>query len=282
MDDKEKKEIGKPKGIAPDKAAGPFYKRSQSLITSMFGNLPARGLTAILKEEQENHANKNQTTLTGKNDAGITWTYTGEVRNELFHGKGKITWSSGEVYEGDFVDSKMHGKGKYTWANGKVYEGDWVDGKKADKETFLSATVSAGNVSLEDGKFDLDQLRRISQESQQKGQIDLERKVLQYCDPKKIAQDLVEKLKTNAAYAAKEGRREASSSSIIYYEDYNHPQSNVKSPFGNLDRNEEWKLSKVLFEMVKKNITDNNIELTVKDDQNREYVIYSIHATLSW
>jgi len=77
----------------------------------------------------EKQALNNQKTLTGKNDDGTTWTYTGEVRQGLFHGKGKITWSNGEIYEGDWVYGKRTGKGKYTFANGNVYEGDFVDGK---------------------------------------------------------------------------------------------------------------------------------------------------------
>jgi hypothetical protein len=44
-------------------------------------------------------------------------------------GKGKYTWSDGDVHEGDFVDGKRTGKGKYTFANGSVQEGDFVDGK---------------------------------------------------------------------------------------------------------------------------------------------------------
>ena len=82
--------------------------------------------------------------------------YEGEVKNGLYHGKGKFTWAdvdvyegdwvdgkrtgkgtitlpNGVVFEGDFVDDKVHGKGKFTWADGDVYEGDWVDGKRTGK-----------------------------------------------------------------------------------------------------------------------------------------------------
>jgi hypothetical protein len=289
----------------------------------------------------------NQTTLTGKNDDGTTWTYTGEVRNGLAHGKGKKTLSnggvyegdwvdgnrhgkgkqtnaSGSVYEGDWVDNKITGKGKFTWADGDIYEGDWVDSKRtgkgkmtrsngdvyegdwvdnkrsgkgkltrsngdvyegdwvnneqADKEKFLSAAGSAGNVSLGDGKIDLDQLRRISQQ----GQTDIEKKVLQYCDPKKIAQDLVEQLKTNAAKAAQEGKREASSSYSIWFIDYFHPELNEKGPFGNLNMTEKTELSKKLFDLVKKNISDNNIEIVFNDYKDKEYNMNIINARLSW
>ena len=75
-------------------------------------------------------------------------TYTGRYKNHLKHGKGKYTFSSGDVidakwkkdvcisgtykyvedkntYEGRFkhIDEKIvpHGKGKYIFANGDVY-----------------------------------------------------------------------------------------------------------------------------------------------------------------
>ena len=82
---------------------------------------------------------KPATTLTSETDDGITWTYTGGVRNGKRHGKGKCTYADGRVYEGDFVDGKIHGKGKYTYADGDVWEGDWVDGKQHGKGKFISA-----------------------------------------------------------------------------------------------------------------------------------------------
>jgi hypothetical protein len=45
------------------------------------------------------------------------------------HGKGKMTYANGDVYEGDYKDGIRHGKGKYTYANGDVYEGDFEDQK---------------------------------------------------------------------------------------------------------------------------------------------------------
>jgi len=59
-------------------------------------------------------------------------TYEGEIVNGKPHGKGKLTYSDGDVYEGDWVDGERTGKGKMTYADDKVYdryvyEGDWVN-----------------------------------------------------------------------------------------------------------------------------------------------------------
>ena len=96
--------------------------------------------------------NNTATTLTGETD-GLTWTYTGGVRNGMRHGKGKCTWSDGDVYEGDWVDDKQNGKGKYTYDDGDVYEGDWVDGKAhgKGKKTTTNGHVYEGD--WYDGKY---------------------------------------------------------------------------------------------------------------------------------
>ena len=41
------------------------------------------------------------------------------------HGKGKLIFSNGDIYDGFFLDNKMHGKGKFLYANGDVYIGDF-------------------------------------------------------------------------------------------------------------------------------------------------------------
>ena len=85
-------------------------------------------------------------TLSGK-DKGFGWTYTGDIENGQRHGRGKCTWSDGDVYEGDWIGDKQHGKGKYTWASGAMYEGDWSDGKQhgKGKHTWASGDVDEGD-----------------------------------------------------------------------------------------------------------------------------------------
>ena len=49
--------------------------------------------------------------------------YEGEWSMGFAHGKGKYTYSNGDVYEGNYVDDKKHGYGVFTFSNGTVYKG---------------------------------------------------------------------------------------------------------------------------------------------------------------
>ena len=54
--------------------------------------------------------------------------YEGDYNEEgKKHGKGKMTYVNGDIYEGDFKDNKMNGVGTFTFASGGVYEGDYQD-----------------------------------------------------------------------------------------------------------------------------------------------------------
>ncbi|NDF87165.1 MAG: membrane-binding protein, partial [Gammaproteobacteria bacterium] len=48
----------------------------------------------------------------------------GEFKEGKRHGKGTISFVSGDKYVGGFEDSKKEGEGTYTWANGDKYVGD--------------------------------------------------------------------------------------------------------------------------------------------------------------
>lgn len=41
------------------------------------------------------------------------------------HGKGKMTWPDGRVYEGEYKLDKKHGYGEYTFTDGRKYQGYW-------------------------------------------------------------------------------------------------------------------------------------------------------------
>jgi hypothetical protein len=40
------------------------------------------------------------------------------------------------VYKGEWKDGEMNGKGKYTYSSGNMYEGVWKDGKRHGKFIF--------------------------------------------------------------------------------------------------------------------------------------------------
>ena len=114
---------------------------------------------------------KNQKTI--KYSIG---TYTGEVKNGVPNGVGKLVlkdgvtiegtfvngkpngkgilrWADGDTYEGEFIDGKRTGKGRFRWASGAVYEGDFIDGKQTGKGfyTFVDGGMYDGDFI--DGKF---------------------------------------------------------------------------------------------------------------------------------
>lgn len=51
--------------------------------------------------------------------------YSGYFKNGLFHGKGKLIFSSGDTYEGSFSQGSFEGFGTYFWSTGKKYQGEW-------------------------------------------------------------------------------------------------------------------------------------------------------------
>ena len=46
-------------------------------------------------------------------------------------GKGTIDFENGDVYTGEFKDSLRHGRGKMTYKDGRIVEGIWRKGKIA-------------------------------------------------------------------------------------------------------------------------------------------------------
>ena len=57
--------------------------------------------------------------------------YDGEFRNDLKHGRGKITYQNdeAEVFEGEFKEDQKHGKGILQSKN-QYFEANYVDGVK--------------------------------------------------------------------------------------------------------------------------------------------------------
>jgi len=55
--------------------------------------------------------------------------YEGDVLKDsaemVMHGRGKLTWPDGSVYDGWFKNGHQHGAGRLIHANGDYYEGEW-------------------------------------------------------------------------------------------------------------------------------------------------------------
>ncbi len=85
--------------------------------------------------------------------------YTGEVRNDVAHGFGKLEFKDGSSYEGGFLFDEFHGEGEYTfsdggvikgkWTNGFFYEGSWefINGDKYEGE-FLTTKEDSGSFEV--------------------------------------------------------------------------------------------------------------------------------------
>lgn len=59
-------------------------------------------------------------------------TYTGQIKNNIPHGEGTLTYPDGTEYVGQWKDGKEHGQGIVRWrVDGDTawYSGEWVDGK---------------------------------------------------------------------------------------------------------------------------------------------------------
>lgn len=54
--------------------------------------------------------------------------YSGDIRDDLFHGQGKLTWPDGRHYEGEFRQGRMTGRGRFDYGDGCIYEGGFRNG----------------------------------------------------------------------------------------------------------------------------------------------------------
>ncbi|WP_052480991.1 C13 family peptidase [Gilvimarinus agarilyticus] len=55
--------------------------------------------------------------------------YSGELREGLLSGEGRLEWPNGDAYEGEFANGMMHGKGTLSMATGDIYQGDFIAGR---------------------------------------------------------------------------------------------------------------------------------------------------------
>ena len=78
--------------------------------------------------------------------------YEGGLRNDRFHGEGRLAWPDGRVYQGQFVDGLLQGQGRYQFTDGCVYEGAFEQGQPngegryaCDDGTVYEGTFAAGD-----------------------------------------------------------------------------------------------------------------------------------------
>jgi hypothetical protein len=80
--------------------------------------------------------------LENQKDAwGLTYTFTGEVKNGKPNGMGIAKYASGNVlrYAGNFVNGMYNGKGTMLFTDGAFLTGNWVNGKLSGKGANLTS-----------------------------------------------------------------------------------------------------------------------------------------------
>lgn len=55
--------------------------------------------------------------------------YNGDLKDGLFHGRGKLSWPDGRSYEGQFRRGRMSGRGRLDYNDGCIYEGEFSGGE---------------------------------------------------------------------------------------------------------------------------------------------------------
>lgn len=84
----------------------------------------------------------------GKNEGYAS--YSGDVMDGLYSGRGELTFQNGDKYDGMFASNTMVGQGTYSYANGDRYVGTFKNGRRHGKGKFTLG--SAGDTYTGDFK----------------------------------------------------------------------------------------------------------------------------------
>ena len=76
-----------------------------------------------------NIGNTGQAVNKEYNAGGLSYTYSGSMRNGKFSGAGELYFSDGSSYTGEFINGLFDGSGVFTSAEGWQYEGTFSEGK---------------------------------------------------------------------------------------------------------------------------------------------------------
>ena len=79
--------------------------------------------------------------------------YSGDYKNGLYHGKGRLEFKDGSIYEGQFENNKMHGYGKIFLKDGSIYQGNFKNNLRDGTGILRSTDGSQQRVIYQKGKF---------------------------------------------------------------------------------------------------------------------------------
>lgn len=83
-------------------------------------------------------------------DTGL---YEGEYRDNMFHGKGTLSWREGSIYKGEFKHGLMHGKGVLKYSSGESYKGDFRNGEWNGRGLYISREGDQYQGEVKDSNF---------------------------------------------------------------------------------------------------------------------------------
>lgn len=82
--------------------------------------------------------------------------YTGDFKDDLFHGQGTMTWADGGKYDGSWMNGQLRGQGTMTWPDSRKYEGECFanvfNGSVDYKKPFTGIGEIEKRDSMPDGK----------------------------------------------------------------------------------------------------------------------------------
>mgnify|MGYP001441765259 CR=1 FL=1 len=76
-----------------------------------------------------------------------------DYKNCFYHGKGRLEFKDGSVYEGQFENNKMHGYGKIFFKDGSIYQGNFKNNLRDGTGILRSTDGSQQRVIYQKGKF---------------------------------------------------------------------------------------------------------------------------------
>lgn len=79
--------------------------------------------------------------------------YEGDWKDGKMHGRGRLVYENGDVYDGNFHKGKKFGKGIFKWAkDGNYYDGEWNNNLPHGIGYIGREGVSKRKAMFEDGR----------------------------------------------------------------------------------------------------------------------------------
>lgn len=121
---------------------------AKNYITAALNNERTIEGTYLVSEVSRKKSSKNPKYIEIEYSNGNK--YVGELKDDLYHGKGTFTWSDGEKYVGAFHLGYLHGRGVIHHIDGKQKTGIWSFGEYIGEKIEAPAKVAAEGITAEE------------------------------------------------------------------------------------------------------------------------------------